>query len=572
MSAPWTPLSSRLPLYSLIPMDRTQWITCSLVHTNTSNVKESGSGSSCAVVAILALHHREAKVTGAAQIHNNNNNNNRKHIRNKSSAMCMFLAAAQFSACICKLCLEVGHAAVETGRVLTALGQLLIGPIQQLLKLGHPAAIISLVVFKQRLQGFEDLNLTGDSRWWGCLSLHHCHPQTAFVTRHQTLQLLVYTTNPILMWKNKTCFRKRDKEKEKQEEKGGRTQHSASQPALTAARTRDSRNRVSSVTSSLLALSKAPVSAMSLCAHHSVGDGLPISIYPPPCPAQALGQPRAPGGDPVYVARGTLSLPDSTLPAARTRAAIDLHANALPSAVLPKPLDGHYHIPPPTRPALAIALPAAHPPARPSRLSNLIRQQILAGNYIDLAQLIHPSASNPQTPRELLTPFDPVELSQPLPTRSKELTTTEFAYAFSLYRHVIYTAVIYTAVTVHRPELDNYITVILNLALRFGNNRFYTYHVLFASEATGRVQQFNQGTWKSMQPQYQMFQDYHWTAHCEDICPIQYHNCTSISSVHPTQQPDPPHLRQRGVDLPLKHVPLVQRPLQLCLRMNEGLL
>ena len=50
--------------------------------------------------------------------------------------------------------------------------------------------IQSLVVFKQRLQGFEDLHLAGDSRWWGCLSLHHCHPQTAFVTRHQTLQVL----------------------------------------------------------------------------------------------------------------------------------------------------------------------------------------------------------------------------------------------------------------------------------------------------------------------------------------------------------------------------------------------
>ena len=50
--------------------------------------------------------------------------------------------------------------------------------------------IQSLVVFEQWLQSFEDLHFTGDSRRWGCLSLHHCHPQTAFVPRHQTLQVL----------------------------------------------------------------------------------------------------------------------------------------------------------------------------------------------------------------------------------------------------------------------------------------------------------------------------------------------------------------------------------------------
>ncbi|TNN50883.1 hypothetical protein EYF80_038907 [Liparis tanakae] len=91
--------------------------------------------------------------------------------------------------------------------------------------------------------------------------------------------------------------------------------------------------------------------------------------------------------------------------------------------------------------------------------------QILTGNYVDLALLIHPSASNTQTPRELLTIFGPVELSQPLPTRSKQLTTTEFAYTFSLYRDVIC-----SALPDRRPELDNYRTLILNLALRFGNN------------------------------------------------------------------------------------------------------
>lgn len=47
----------------------------------------------------------------------------------------------------------------------------------------------------------------------------------------------------------------------------------------------------------------------------------------------------------------------------------------------------------------------------------------------------------------------PIELKQPLPTRSKELTTVKFAFSFSL-------------------------------ALRFGGNGFYTYHIFRASQAT----------------------------------------------------------------------------------------
>ncbi|TNN35532.1 hypothetical protein EYF80_054302 [Liparis tanakae] len=94
------------------------------------------------------------------------------------------------------------------------------------------------------------------------------------------------------------------------------------------------------------------------------------------------------------------------------------------------------------------------------------------------------------TPRELLTIFGPVELRQVLPTQSKELTTTEFAYPFPPYRDVFC-----SALPDRRPELDNYLTLILNLALRFGNNGFYSYHVLFSSEVAGHVQQYNLGAY-----------------------------------------------------------------------------
>ncbi|XP_067435007.1 uncharacterized protein [Thunnus thynnus] len=148
----------------------------------------------------------------------------------------------------------------------------------------------------------------------------------------------------------------------------------------------------------------------------------------------------------------------------------------------------------PTPPSSSYTLATAQPPvrplasARPSPVSPTLRQQILTGNYIDLAQLIHPTSINPHISRELLTSFGPLELKQPLPARSKDLTVAEFAFAFSLYRDIIC-----SAFPNRRSELDDYLSLILDLALRFGGNGFYTYHILFASQAAGRLQQFNQG-------------------------------------------------------------------------------
>ncbi|KAL0148448.1 hypothetical protein M9458_056258 [Cirrhinus mrigala] len=46
-----------------------------------------------------------------------------------------------------------------------------------------------------------------------------------------------------------------------------------------------------------------------------------------------------------------------------------------------------------------------------------------------------------------------------------------------------------------RTELDDYLYIILDMAVRFGGNGFYNYHVFFATQAAGRLQQFNQGTY-----------------------------------------------------------------------------
>eukprot|EP00064_Thunnus_orientalis_P013743 superscaffoldBa00002288_g13783 len=80
----------------------------------------------------------------------------------------------------------------------------------------------------------------------------------------------------------------------------------------------------------------------------------------------------------------------------------------------------------------------------------------------------------------------PAAAAQPPHT---ELTAAEFAYTFSLYRDTIC-----SVFPDRRAELDDYLSTILDLALRFGGTGFYTYHFLFASQAAGCLQQFNQGT------------------------------------------------------------------------------
>lgn len=66
------------------------------------------------------------------------------------------------------------------------------------------------------------------------------------------------------------------------------------------------------------------------------------------------------------------------------------------------------------------------------------------------------------------------------------LTQVEFAFAFSLYRDTLC-----SAFPDRSAEKDDYLSTILDLALRFGGTGFYAYHVLFASQAAGHLHQFN---------------------------------------------------------------------------------
>ncbi|KAK1900699.1 Zinc finger protein with KRAB and SCAN domains 2 [Dissostichus eleginoides] len=89
------------------------------------------------------------------------------------------------------------------------------------------------------------------------------------------------------------------------------------------------------------------------------------------------------------------------------------------------------------------------------------------------------------------TIFGLVQLRNPSPLRSRDLTPAEFALAFSFYRKVIC-----SVYPTRRTDLDEYLFIELDMALRFGGSGFYTYHVHFASQATGRIKLFNQGTYR----------------------------------------------------------------------------
>lgn len=94
-----------------------------------------------------------------------------------------------------------------------------------------------------------------------------------------------------------------------------------------------------------------------------------------------------------------------------------------------------------------------------------------------LTQLFQPSACTTAGPTELSTPHDAAQLKPPSPSCSRELTAVEFAFSISPYT-------ICSVLPKRRAELNDYLSTILHLALRFSSTGFYTYHVLLASASS----------------------------------------------------------------------------------------
>ncbi|KAK7940272.1 hypothetical protein WMY93_003598 [Mugilogobius chulae] len=102
--------------------------------------------------------------------------------------------------------------------------------------------------------------------------------------------------------------------------------------------------------------------------------------------------------------------------------------------------------------------------------SRHIRQQIIAGKYVDLADLLRPIPLRTPVPRVIDSHDGFFIMRDPVPSRSKELSPLEFAFAFGLYRDTIC-----SAFPLRREEFDAYLALILDLALRFGSPGFYQY-------------------------------------------------------------------------------------------------
>lgn len=91
-------------------------------------------------------------------------------------------------------------------------------------------------------------------------------------------------------------------------------------------------------------------------------------------------------------------------------------------------------------------------------------------------------------PWDLQTGSGPMKLNTILCPCSKDLTPAELAIAFSLYRDTICTLFLKRL-----PELDDYLSIVLDMALWFGGTGFFQYLTWFSSQAAGHVAQYNQG-------------------------------------------------------------------------------
>ncbi|KAG9277653.1 endothelial lipase [Astyanax mexicanus] len=143
--------------------------------------------------------------------------------------------------------------------------------------------------------------------------------------------------------------------------------------------------------------------------------------------------------------------------------------------------------------SLSTAAPAPPPAGArsfcPPLVQPSLRQRILQGADVDLSSLLRPSAAA-AAPRLLDVGGVSLTLGSSESRASKILTVPEFALAFSTFRDVI--CAVFPA---RRQELDDYLSIILDMAVRYGGSGFYEYHRLFSAQAAARLQQWNIATY-----------------------------------------------------------------------------
>ncbi|XP_046873720.1 LOW QUALITY PROTEIN: uncharacterized protein LOC124466092 [Hypomesus transpacificus] len=133
-------------------------------------------------------------------------------------------------------------------------------------------------------------------------------------------------------------------------------------------------------------------------------------------------------------------------------------------------------------PAAASGAPFLSPAAG---LSAHLRNQIIAGMDINLVQIL--LGATDLLDKRLIDCGDvSVFLKGSDPRMSKNLTLAEFCVAFGVYRDTLC-----KAYPERRVELDDYLALIADLALRYGSSLFYEYHKCMSAKAALHLQKWN---------------------------------------------------------------------------------
>ncbi|XP_052428992.1 uncharacterized protein LOC127970440 [Carassius gibelio] len=211
-----------------------------------------------------------------------------------------------------------------------------------------------------------------------------------------------------------------------------------------------------------------PPYTASTLAHPSFGPAAQATAWPywPPNPAP---QPAASNSGPAAQASAwPQSLPNTAPPPVVATTLLQAKSPHSLFTATPMPI-----------PSNAVAL-------EPPQVTHSIRAQILAGADVDLSSLLSllpTSNSN----RQIDCGDFSVTLKNPNPLSSRLLSFSEFTIAFNRY-----TEIICSAFPHRRRELNDYLSIIAELALSYGGGHFYTYHKLFSAKCAIRIAQWNQ--------------------------------------------------------------------------------
>ena len=140
----------------------------------------------------------------------------------------------------------------------------------------------------------------------------------------------------------------------------------------------------------------------------------------------------------------------------------------------------------PPQPTMSDGVPMSNLP-QIEIISPAIRKDIIAGKDINLACLLMPGYKPDDSSRHMIMGNQAIPLKPLSDSRlNRNLTISEFALAFSIYKNVMC-----EAFPNRRYELDQYERCIVEMSSRFGGTAFYEYHKMFSAKAASYLLNYN---------------------------------------------------------------------------------